>query len=306
VTRKIVRLPQGAASAASRSAVRASREYARPILRAGRSHFRPGRRRPPGTPARGARDGKALHELIPVGLQERAVVARVGKHQDQRVDAAIPQLEREASLEGLQIGRSRLRFDADPPALAADMAVPRAQVADDWKRDLDPPVERAVKAPPKLAQDRHVGPVADRLACGVCTRGQFEPDDRDEPAEPDDRDVRREAALDPANLSPAQPHRATDLRLAQSTIDPRPSELGGELRDGAPSPIGTDGRGADARSHRVMMGVAGYLPVTRWCPGCSCETGGALVARAKTGGSPGSSPVAIGMPHCVQSLYDPG
>ena len=233
-------------------------------------------------------------------------MARVGKHQDQRVDAPVPQLEREASLESLEIARSRLGFDTNPPSRAADMSVPRPKVARDRERDLRAPAKRAVEAPPEPAQDRHVGAVADRLARGICTRRQFEPDDREEPAEHRDRDARREAALNPANLLPAQPHRATDLGLAQATIDPRPPELGGELRDGAPSPIRTHGRGAAAGSHRAMIGIAGYLPVTRLAiplalgPGCSCETGGS------PGGSPGASPVAIGMPDWVQSLYDPG
>jgi len=160
------------------------------------------------------RYGKSLRELVPVGPQKRAVMARVGKHQDQRVDAAVPQLEREASLEGLEIARSRLGFDADPPALAADMPVPRAKVAGDRKRDFHAPAERAVEAPPEPTERRRVGAIADRLARGVCTRGQLEPDDRQELAQHRDRDVRREAALDPANLWPPQSHCATDLGLA--------------------------------------------------------------------------------------------
>ena len=156
-----------------------------------------------------------------------------------------------------------------------------------------------MKAPPEPAEHGRVGAVADRLAGGVCARGQFEPDDREEPAHHGDRDVRREAALDPANLRPAQPYRTTGLGLAQATIDACPPELAGEVRDGAPRPIGTQGRGTDARSHRVMMGAAGYLPVTRRCPGR------ARSAR-ELGGSPGVPPVAIGMSDWVQSLYDPG
>ena len=211
---------------------------------------------------RAVRHGKPRRELIPVSLDERPVVARAGQHQDDRIHAAVAQLQGEAPFECLEVGRSRLRLHADSPACATDESVPRTQVAGDRQRHFGSPADRAMDVLPQLAKESHVGAIADRLAGRIGARGDLQPDDRQEPAEPGERDVRRQAALDSGHLLPAQPDRPTDVCLAQAPVDPRPPELGREFRRDSPSPIGAHRCGAAASPHLPMIGTEAYLPLT--------------------------------------------
>ena len=115
---------------------------------------------------------------------------------------------------------------------------------------------------PEPAEERDVGAIADRLAGRIGARRDLQPDDRQEPAEPGDRNVRRQATLDPGYLLPAQPDRPTHVRLAQAPIDPRSPELARELHRDSPRPIGTHRCGVAAGPHPPMIGTAAYLPIT--------------------------------------------
>ena len=79
---------------------------------------------------------------------------------------------------------------ADPPACATDESVPRTQVAGDRQRHFGSPAERAMDVLPEPAEERDVRAIADRLAGRIGARRDLQPDDRQEPAEPGDRDVR--------------------------------------------------------------------------------------------------------------------
>ena len=163
-----------------------------------------------------------------------------------------------------------------------------------------------MKAPSEPAEQRRVGAVADGLAGGVRARGQLQPDHRKQAAHHRDRNLGRAAALDPAHLGSAQPHGAADLGLAQSSIGACPPELDGELGDHTPRLVGAMGSRTGPRSHGAIIRVGRYLAVIRPMSGRAAPYFVvALPASGRDsefGGSPGSAPVAMGMPDWVQSL----
>ncbi|HSK52957.1 MAG TPA: hypothetical protein VLA44_09390 [Clostridia bacterium] len=149
---------------------------------------------------------------------------------DQDVDATVPQLECEASLQRLHVPRSRLGLTSRTPAVQRGEAVPGATVARDRKRDLCSP-QRVSRQPGSEAfQQCKLSGISRRITVGYRPHVQLEANGRAGAARLTDRDVLQRVTLDPTPLGVGHPGRACGRLLAKAGVEPgdqqRRSELG--------------------------------------------------------------------------------
>lgn len=166
------------------------------------------------------------------------MVARVAQEQEDGVDGPIARLERNPTLERLNIAHPRFRFDRDDPIGSAHDGIPGAQVeragaekpslgVED--RNLNSPRETDAESNAEPLQQHELGRIAQRLARWERPGGQVEPKDSEDLRESHQRDLGRLAAEDPGNLPTGDPQRSSDRRVGQVRRSPRLFRLATEV-----------------------------------------------------------------------------
>ncbi len=185
-----------------------------------------------------------------------AVRAGVRHQEDEVTDGIVSEFQGEPPLQGLAVGDPRLRLDPSPPAVrwrAADLRVPRPEVAIDREWHFRAPAERWVEPRAKPLEKRKLRPVADRIAGRIGADREVKADEpRTTPPE------LRHRTCDPSSprsnrpeLAVRRARRGRDLAQTQARGDAGESVRRSPTRRtrSRQSPSSAIGR-AFARSHR--------------------------------------------------------
>ena len=93
------------------------------------------------------------------------------------IDAAVALLQRDPTLDSLEVVEHGLGLDRHDPADASDERVPSSPITLDRKRHFGPPDQSPMKPRPKPFEKPLLAGVPDRIAGRVCPEPDVKPDD---------------------------------------------------------------------------------------------------------------------------------
>jgi len=178
------------------------------------------------------RHRKSDPQDVAVRADDLAIRPRVEDEEHESIHPSVALLESQPTVEGLDIANSCLGFDTDPAAWAHGRCIPRPQVARDRKRDFRSPAERAVATNMQSLQQRGMGNVPNRIAGRKRPHRKFVSKDREQPHGCIDREIRREAPLDPAVLRTRDIQSPGYVVLTQASRQPRGPSFRGQSGQG--------------------------------------------------------------------------
>ena len=186
----------------------------------------------------------------------------------------IPELEAQASFEGLAIRDAGLGLDTGMPSRRrrpARLAVPGPQVALDGQGHFCPPAEARMEAYPKALEQRELGAIADRIAGGVHTDREVQAHDRAVGRKEFQRWIWGQAALEAADLRMRHRRRPRHRSLTQPSCHTSLSRVEGQPHQ----------QGAKTSSSPVCGPFAGGHDVSGWLVALHCRcTHGSLERHA--------------------------
>lgn len=172
---------------------------------------------------------KALDQDIVLCADEIAVVSGIEKQQHEIVGTTIAQFQREATLQRLAIPWSCLSLDADRPRAAGDNCIPGPSVRRARKRHFGSEPQRTMKKGPKATQECCVSDVPERLARRKCPGAQLQTHCCKQARSLLDRQIGRQASLDPAVLRLRESHGMSDHLTAETPVQSSAVDLVQEL-----------------------------------------------------------------------------
>jgi hypothetical protein len=159
-------------------------------------------------------------------------------------DGIVADLQLETSLQGLTVRNVRFGLDPDPPSIRRRpryFRVPSPQVALDRERHLGPPPQRGVQSGPESLEQGQLSAISDRIAGGVSTKAEVQPNDRAVARHEFQRWVANDAALEPTHLRVRDADRSGHGSLAEARRGPSlsPVELHSMngLMTSSPAPV---------------------------------------------------------------------
>lgn len=168
---------------------------------------------------------EALDEDILMCADEVTVVSRIEKQQYEMVGTAVPQLQREATLQRLTIAWSRLGLDADIPVVAGHDSIPGSSVCWAGERHFGPEPQRTMKMCPEPAEERNVSGIPQRLTGWERSNAQLETHDCQQPRSLLDRQIARQSSLNAAVLRLRQSDGLRHHCAAEPSVKPSVVEL---------------------------------------------------------------------------------
>lgn len=145
-------------------------------------------------------EGELAQERPAEGLQRSSVVPRIRDEQDHVLHLTVTLLQRDPSLEGLDIAQSGLRFDRPTPSRPANHGIPRPKVWRSGYRHLGPPRKRRMDSPAQTLEQCKLRGVTKGPTGWVCTNGQLLPDRGQQFRRLDHGEVGRQTASHAADL----------------------------------------------------------------------------------------------------------
>jgi hypothetical protein len=143
---------------------------------------------------------KGSAQVFPICLEHSPVVGRIAHKEQQNVDRGISALERKASVEGLDVSKSRLGFDWSLDRAQAEHAVPRSEVAVHRQWHLRSNVDIGRQSGPKSAKEVELWAVERWARSRDRTCPQSQADGNTGTAHLVDRQSIQDPALDAAQL----------------------------------------------------------------------------------------------------------
>ena len=134
-----------------------------------------------------------------------AVVARVRDDEQDQVDRAVAKLERELSLERLDVAETSLRLASRAPPAKRHERVPRTAIARDRKRDLAVDARKRWQETDEPLEETKLAGVTDGVAVGVHPAAESEPDSHACSTRLIEGQAREHTALDPSELGVGHP-----------------------------------------------------------------------------------------------------
>jgi hypothetical protein len=147
-------------------------------------------------------------------VKHGSVPSGVGHSEDQELDAAVAKLEPPAPLLCLQVLEPRLRLDGDQHLLEGKEAVPRAEVAWAWQRNLRVKRRSGRQERSKPAEDSKLPGIDGRSRARHRTSGELQAHRRGRSTQLVHRHMTNEGALDPTELRVRHSNPGTCLALA--------------------------------------------------------------------------------------------
>jgi len=128
---------------------------------------------------------------------------------------SVPNLQRNSTLDGLNVTQHRFRLDWNEPAVAPNHGIPGAAVAIVRERDLRSPVDVAWHKGMKALEQPLLSGIPDRVAGWIRTRSNVEADGGADRGALEDR--RASLAVDDTSDGPSRHSaRSSDVRVAQA------------------------------------------------------------------------------------------
>jgi len=174
---------------------------------------------PPGT-QRGEDRPRVQRERRPqrraVFRQMPSIRGRVGHQENDDLDAAVPTLQGDPPIQGLQVEQPHLGLDADDRRVESALCIPRAQVARDWQWNFRSPRDARAELIAKALEKASVTCVPDWIAVGVRTGDEFQSDRRAGRRKLGNRDAWQARSLNPPECRLAHANRSR----SRSEADP--------------------------------------------------------------------------------------
>jgi len=191
-----------------------------------------------------------------------AVVAGIGHHENHIADASIATRQPGAPLNRLNVADPRLGVNGTPPSHPVDDAVPRAEVARDAERDLEPQPEARRQDGSQPLEERELRRLADWLAVPERPERHVQSERGADEGEGLVGDVRRQTALDPTQLGNRQPDRRAHLAEGHPGAKPDSAEVLADRDDVPTRELAAADEPALLSGHGDTMTIVGHRAVT--------------------------------------------
>ncbi len=161
------------------------------------------------------------------------------------VDAPVPTLEREATLQRLSVAGSGLGLDPDPKHrvrgrnLADDHRIPGALAARVGQRHFRPPTERRRDGHSQSLQQRSMSGVSQDRAARVCADAEVESNDASDANQMNEGDAVGFRMLDQGDGRARESACMADLSLGQTSAEPGEAELAPDIGQDGSRPLGS-------------------------------------------------------------------
>jgi hypothetical protein len=163
-------------------------------------------------------------EFGALNREDSTVVCRLVHEEHDRIDTAVPSLQSDPSIHGLDIPEASLGLHANRPPIAFDDSIPRAKVGRgpcQARRDrchdghLESPAKRRRQTLLQSREEGDVRGIADRRPCWERPGRELEADRCEEDRERDEADLWRFGSADPGDLISGQADRPPELLIAE-------------------------------------------------------------------------------------------
>lgn len=222
--------------------------------------------------------------LTPDG--ERATIRRRIRDDDHDPGhPSVPQLSADPALHRLQIVQAGLRLDGGRGARRPNDRVPRPKVSGDGKGYLGTPATGLRETSSKTLKQGGMGGVSDGVAVRVASEHELQTNDGARAVQNANGYTAKAPALDPTHGRVAQPRGSGNGHLAQTSSDPRATQLLADSRKRPGCKPGCSVNRSLSRRHRAassrtsiitqlsastVVAIAALPPGRRWNPGHPC------------------------------------
>ena len=203
-----------------------------------------------------------MEQHLGMSAHEVSVVPRIEQQQGHARDVAIPELQRQATLQRLPITRLGLRFDAETPANACDDRIPCSEIPSGRERDLGHESERPMQSDAEPIEQGCVCSVAQRFASWIQSDRKVHSENREHGRRLLEGDRTGQTPFDSAVLGRRQADGSCDVGAAEPSIESLLPKVQQELGVGGSTPSSSIVDHALSRTHLSMMAGRAYSIVT--------------------------------------------